>query len=141
VGYTVNLPFPPRAGDSTYALAFEEIIGPIVREYLPEAILVSLGADAHYKDPLTSLGLSSPGYVSLAEKTLKLARSVANGRVAFVLEGGYHLPALAEVVAGTYASFRGEAVHLQFREVLDAGERGKEVVRRARKVHEEYWDL
>ena len=140
-GYTVNIPFPSRAGDASYDLAFEELIGPIVRQYLPEAILVSLGADAHYKDPLTSLGLSSSGYVSLAEKTLNLARSVAHGRVAFVLEGGYNLPALAEVVAGTYASFRGETVHLQFREVVDAAERGKEVVRQTRRVHKAYWDL
>ena len=140
-GYTVNLPFPPRTGDSTYTLAFDELIDPIVRQYLPDAILISLGADAHYKDPLTGLGLSSPGYVSLAERTLKLARSVAGGRVAFVLEGGYHLPALAEVFAGTYASFRGESVHLQFRDIVDPNERGEEVVRQAREVLGKHWDL
>ena len=141
LGYTVNVPFPARAGDASYDLAFEDLVGPIVRGYRPEAILVSLGADAHYKDPLTSLGLSSPGYISLAEKTLELAKSVAGGRVAFVLEGGYHLPALAEVIAGTYASFRGEQIHLQFRDIVDSNARGREVVRRARKVHEGYWNL
>jgi acetoin utilization deacetylase AcuC-like enzyme len=140
-GFTVNIPFPARAGDASYALAFDDVIEPIVRQFLPEMILVSLGADAHYKDPLTDLGLSSPGYVALAERTLQLARSVAEGRVAFVLEGGYHLPALAEVVAGTYAAFRGESVHLQFREIVDPSARGKEVVRRVRKVLGGYWDL
>ena len=140
-GYTVNVPFPARAGDASYDLAFEELIEPIVRAYAPDAILVSLGGDAHYKDPLTSLGLSSSGYVSLARRTLELARSMAQGRVAFVLEGGYHLPALAEVVAGTYAAFYGESVDLQYREVVDPGARGKDAIRRARTVHEEYWDL
>jgi acetoin utilization deacetylase AcuC-like enzyme len=141
LGYTVNIPFAARAGDSSYDLAFDELLGPIVREYRPGAILVSLGADAHYKDPLTSLGLSSPGYMSLVGKTLDLARSVAAGRIAFVLEGGYHLPAMAEVIAGTYASFRGEEIHMQFRDIVDTSVRGKEVVRRVRKVHGEYWDL
>lgn len=141
MGYTVNIPLPPRAGDASYDLAFATLVEPIVRQFLPEAILVSYGADAHYKDPLTDLRLSSPGYVGLAEKTLDLARSAANGRIAFVLEGGYHLPSLAEVVAGTYAAFKGESVHLQFRDVTDTTERGKEMIRDARRIHGTYWDL
>jgi acetoin utilization deacetylase AcuC-like enzyme len=141
LGYTVNVPFPARAGDSSFDLAFREIIEPVVRQFLPEAILVSLGADAHYKDPLTGLGLSSEGYLALVEGTLRLAKSVASGRVAFVLEGGYHLPALAEVVAGTYAAFRGESVHLQFREVVDPSERGREAVRRTKRALAGRWDL
>lgn len=140
-GYTVNIPFPPRSGDASFVLAFDDVVEPILLQFRPDAILVSLGADAHYKDPLTDLGLSSPGYVLLAEKTLQIARTVAQGRVAFVLEGGYHLPALAEVIAGTYAAFRGTAVHLQFREVVDATVRGKAAVGLVRKVHGKYWDL
>jgi len=140
-GYTVNLPFPARTGDATYELAFREVIAPIVRQFLPEAILVSFGSDAHYKDPLTGLALTSPGYLWLAERTLDLAKSVAHGRVAFVLEGGYHLPALAEVMAGTVALFRGESIHLQFREKQDLRERGREAVKEAQRVQSKYWDL
>lgn len=140
-GRTVNIPFPARSGDASYDLAFREVIEPIVRQFLPEAILVSFGGDAHYKDPLTGLALSSPGYVSLAERTLKLASSVAHGRVAFVLEGGYHLPALAEIVAGTVSLFHGESAHLQFREVIDDRGRGRDAVERARKALAPFWDL
>jgi acetoin utilization deacetylase AcuC-like enzyme len=140
-GFTVNIPFPARAGDASFDLAFHEIIEPIVRQFLPEAILVSYGGDAHYKDPLTSLALTSPGYIRLAERTIDLARSAAHGRVAFVLEGGYHLPALAEVMAGTYALFRGESIHLQFTEQRENRERGREAVARAKAVHAKHWDL
>lgn len=140
-GYTVNVPFPARAGDSSFELAFREVIEPIVRQFLPEAIVVSFGGDAHYKDPITGLALTSPGYLALAERTIQLAKSVAHGRLAFVLEGGYHLPALAEVVAGTVALFRGESIHVQFREPQDVGERGREVVERVKAVHGEFWDL
>lgn len=140
-GFTVNIPFPPRAGDGSFDRAFREVVEPIVRQFRPEAILVSLGADAHYKDPLTQLGLSSKGYVALAERTLALAGSAAHGRVAFVLEGGYYLPALAEVVAATYAQFRGESIHLQFKEGRDDAEKGREVVERVKAVHGAYWDL
>ena len=140
-GFTVNIPFPARCGDASYDLAFREVLEPIVRQFRPEAILVSFGGDAHYKDPLTGLALSSPGYVALADRVLALGKSVARGRVAFVLEGGYHPAALAEVVAGTCALFRGESTHLQFREVTDERERGRDAVKGAAKVHARYWDL
>ena len=140
-GFTVNLPLPARAGDGTFDLAFRDVVEPIVRQFLPDAILVSLGVDAHYRDPITGLGLSSPGYVRLAEQTLALARSVAHGRVAFVLEGGYYLPALAEVIAATYALFRGESVHLQFREGRENRDRGRDAVNEAKAVQAKYWDL
>ncbi len=140
-GRVVNIPFPPRAGDASFDLAFTEIVEPIVRQFLPEAILVSFGGDAHYKDPLTALALTSPGYVRLAERTLDLAKSVAHGRIAFVLEGGYHLPALAEVMAGTYALFRGESIHLQYGEQRERVEAGKQAVAAAKAVQAEHWDL
>jgi len=140
-GFTVNIPFPSRAGDASYDLAFSEVIEPVVRQFLPEAILVSYGGDAHYKDPITALALTSRGYLRIAERTLALARSVAHGRVAFVLEGGYHLPALAEVMAGTYALFRGESIHLQFTEDRENKERGREAVERVRAVQARHWSL
>ncbi|MBI4416154.1 MAG: histone deacetylase [Euryarchaeota archaeon] len=140
-GYTVNIPFPARSGDASYELAFREVIEPVLRQFQPEAILVSLGADAHYKDPLTMLALSSPGYLTLAERTLDVARTLCKNRVAFALEGGYHPQALAEVVAGTVALFRGESVHLQFRDVADETARGKEAVDRVKRVLGPYWDL
>ncbi len=140
-GFTVNVPLPARSGDETFDRAFTEVIEPIVRQFRPDAMLVSFGGDAHYRDPLTQLGLSSTGYVSLVERTLDLGRSSAHGRVAFVLEGGYYLPALAEVVAATCARIRGESLHLQFREGREDREGGREAVNRARAVQSKYWDL
>lgn len=140
-GFTVNIPFPARSGDASFELAFREVIEPIVRQFLPEAVLVSLGVDAHYKDPLTGLALSSPGYAWLAERSLALASTAAHGRIAFALEGGYHRPALAEVVAATVALFRGESAHLQYRDVHDRGGRGADAVRRAKGALAAHWDL
>ena len=39
-----------------------EIIEPFVRRFRPQLILVSAGFDAHWQDPLTSLGLSTAGF-------------------------------------------------------------------------------
>src|SRR3990170_4813971 len=95
-GFNVNVPFTAGCGDASYNVAYAEVIEPIVRAYRPDVILVSLGVDAHYRDPLTSLALSSAGYVDLLARTARLAKDVCGRRLAVALEGGYHLPALAE---------------------------------------------
>jgi acetoin utilization deacetylase AcuC-like enzyme len=95
-GYTVNLSLPPGSGDSVYAVARETIIEPLVRRYMPDFILVSLGFDAFWSDPLASLRLSIAGaYVPLVRSALALANEVCDGRVVVALEGGYVLEALA----------------------------------------------
>jgi acetoin utilization deacetylase AcuC-like enzyme len=94
-GATLNVPFPPGAGDASYELALREVVIPLSRRFKPEFILVSAGFDAHWIDPLASAGLSLPGYSKIAQQILALANDVCGGRCVFVLEGGYHREALA----------------------------------------------
>jgi len=140
-GHIVNIPFPARAGDTSFEAAYRVLVDPVVRQFKPSAILVSFGIDAHYKDPITSLTLSSPGYVRLADWTLDLAREVCGGRIAFVLEGGYHPLAISEVVAGVVSATAGRSLHLQYGEVYDQNERGRDAVEKSRSLHRDYWDL
>jgi acetoin utilization deacetylase AcuC-like enzyme len=62
-----------------------------VRRFAPDFILVSLGFDAFWRDPLASLQLSVSGYAALLQSAL----SLADGRVVVALEGGYDLEGLA----------------------------------------------
>ena len=95
-GYTVNISLPAGSGDHVYAGALEHIIDPLVRRYKPDFILVSLGFDAFWADPLASLALSVGGaYTSLLRSAVSLADSQCNGRLVVALEGGYDLNALA----------------------------------------------
>jgi acetoin utilization deacetylase AcuC-like enzyme len=52
-------------------------------------ILISVGFDAHWSDPITTLGLSTAGYLMLAKKVVELAQDTCDGKIVFVLEGGY----------------------------------------------------
>jgi acetoin utilization deacetylase AcuC-like enzyme len=90
-GTTVNIALPPGSGDFVYEGAVERLIDPIVRRFAPDFVLVSLGFDAFWRDPLASLQLSVTGYAALLESAL----SLGNGRVVVALEGGYDLEALA----------------------------------------------
>lgn len=85
----VNVPLPAYAGDSVYEQVADKIFKPFVESFKPQMILVSVGFDAHWSDPITSLGLSSAGYFMLAQKVIALADEFCDGRIVFVLEGGY----------------------------------------------------
>ncbi len=95
-GYTINLSLPSGSGDAVYAAALEQIIEPAVRRYAPDFLVVSLGFDAFWADPLASLRLSIGGaYVPLMRSARDLAAVVCGGRLVVALEGGYQLDALA----------------------------------------------
>ena len=72
-GFTVNLPFEAGATDADYALAHDVIIGPLLDQFRPELVLVSAGYDAHERDPLASMRLTTDGYGTIVA-FLRLAR-------------------------------------------------------------------
>jgi acetoin utilization deacetylase AcuC-like enzyme len=88
-GRIVNVPLPARAGDDAYTLTADLIFKPFVELFRPQMLFISVGFDAHWNDPITMLGLSSAGYFTLAQKVAALAEEHCNGRIVFVLEGGY----------------------------------------------------
>jgi len=106
-GTTLNLPLPYRTGDMGFAQLYDKVVLPAVRRYSPEMILVSAGYDAHWDDPLGPLSLSITGYGMLTQRLMALADELCGGRIVFVLEGGYSLPALAGGVVATLQTMLG----------------------------------
>lgn len=90
-GYTLNLAMYPGAGDKSYELAFKEVIEPLAESFKPEFILVSVGFDAHYKDALTSLGLTTAGIAMMNKRLNQIASKENSGKLTCFLEGGYNL--------------------------------------------------
>ncbi len=95
-GYTVNFPLPEGTGDSTFAPIYSKIISTVLEQFEPQLILVSAGFDGHYKDPLGGLALTHAGYASAAASLSISADRLCDGRICFVLEGGYSLQALKD---------------------------------------------
>jgi acetoin utilization deacetylase AcuC-like enzyme len=106
-GSCINIPLPPNTGDRGFAQAMDRIVLPALVRFQPELILVSSGYDGHWVDPLAWMLLSTDGYRHLARLLLEAARKLCAGRIAFVLEGGYHPRALAYSVAGTISELMG----------------------------------
>jgi len=85
----VNVPLPAYAGDSCFTQIAEEIIRPTFEAVRPQMLFVSAGFDAHWNDPITSLGLSTAGFFHISKRLVELAAEFCDGKVVFVLEGGY----------------------------------------------------
>jgi acetoin utilization deacetylase AcuC-like enzyme len=94
LGRNVNLPLPPGGGDALYAAAFERVVLPIVEQFAPDFALVSCGFDAHTRDPLAAMQLSSAAYGSMTRGLMSTLP--ASCPLGLVLEGGYDLQALTE---------------------------------------------
>jgi acetoin utilization deacetylase AcuC-like enzyme len=95
----VNVPLPPGTGDVAYLKAFETVER-AVRRFEPDLLLVSAGFDAHVDDPLADLALSAEAFTELACRCRALAP-----RLAAVLEGGYNLRTLPDLVGAAVAGF------------------------------------
>jgi acetoin utilization deacetylase AcuC-like enzyme len=103
-GYSINIPLPPYAGDQAFQQIFEQVIFPSAARFKPELVLVSAGYDAYWNDPLANLGLTTAGYYEITQRLLEIAQRHAQGRLLFVLEGGYDPSALADNVGATLAA-------------------------------------
>ncbi len=105
----VNVPLPARSGDTVFERIADALIQPFLRIFKSDLILVSAGFDAHWNDPITTLGLSTAGFRILSRRLVDLAEESCNGRIVFVLEGGYDPVNLANGAAAVFAALTGSS--------------------------------
>jgi acetoin utilization deacetylase AcuC-like enzyme len=106
-GRIVNVPLPSDAGDVCFGQVTEKIITPLVEKFRPQMILVSAGFDSHWEDPNASLGLSSAGFYAISKRLVELAGEHCNGKIVFVLEGGYSPRNVANGASAVFAALTG----------------------------------
>jgi acetoin utilization deacetylase AcuC-like enzyme len=95
LGYTLNLPLPPYSNDATFQAVYSQVVGPALQRFQPQLILVSAGFDAHFMDPLAQLAISLAGFDAVCRALLGWAEALCEGKIVFVMEGGYDLKALS----------------------------------------------
>jgi acetoin utilization deacetylase AcuC-like enzyme len=107
-GTNANFPLPPGSGDRAFQTVMDTLILPLLERFAPQMLLVSVGYDTHWRDPLGSLQLSALGYYRLIAKLAKFADDHCQGRVALFLEGGYDLGAGAACGQANVAALLGQ---------------------------------
>lgn len=135
-GFNLNIPLSAGAGDTTFQLAMNSLILPVLNDYRPQAVIVSLGVDSHYLDPLASLTLSSSGYMKIVTEIIGISRTCA-----LILEGGYDVRAVFDVVSGIISLANGAPYQPAYDEVKDNDETGKKDVLDALTIAKKYWSI
>ncbi len=87
-GYTVNFPFQPGTGNTSYWKAFERIVPPLTLAFDPELIIYQSGVDTHHSDPLADLQLTYPMYYHLASSIQSLSQKTCQ-KLLVCFGGGY----------------------------------------------------
>jgi len=96
--FNLNVPLSGGAGDKEYVEVFRQTLAPRAREFNPDLVLISAGFDAHEKDLLSSMNVTSEGFGKLTRIVCDIAAECCEGKIVSVLEGGYDLDALAQSV-------------------------------------------
>jgi len=97
-GFTLNRPLKSGSNDSIYLGAIEQDLEKIEKTFKADLVIISAGFDAHRDDPLAGMQVTTDGFWKMTEVISRYAWRNSNGKILSVLEGGYHLGALADSV-------------------------------------------
>jgi acetoin utilization deacetylase AcuC-like enzyme len=106
-GFTVNLPLEVGAVDEDYQVAFAEVVIPVLRQFAPDLLIVSAGFDAHERDPLGGMRVTTPAFGAMTRELKQVADECCGGRIVAAVEGGYDLAALAGSLDAMLAALNG----------------------------------
>jgi len=95
----LNVALEPMSGGPEFRAAWGDVIIPAVEAFGPDLLIISAGFDAHRRDPLASLNVSTADFSWLSQALVDLGDRACRGRVVSLLEGGYDLEALATSAA------------------------------------------
>jgi len=142
LGFTVNVPLEVGASDEDYQFVFEKIVVPVLRQFEPDVMLVSAGVDAHERDPLGGMRLSTAAFRAMTLELRAVAEECCRGRILSVTEGGYDLEALAaslDAIIDAHAST--PAAPVSWPASGRSAERGAAALATVRQAHASYWQL
>lgn len=92
----LNTPLPMHSDGDVFKKVYIEKFGPAIEAFQPEVVFISAGFDAHQHDPLAQLALTAKDYEWMTAFIKSTVKKCKHKRIISSLEGGYHLPSLAE---------------------------------------------
>ena len=104
-GKNVNIPWPQHfMGDGDYLHAFQQVVMPIAQEFNPDLVIIAAGFDAAEGDNLGLCHVTPTGFAHMTHMLM----SLAGGKVAACLEGGYNLKSIAKSALAVTRTLMGE---------------------------------
>lgn len=94
-----NVPLPARGIETeAFVALWDALVDGIAEKLKPDLIVVSAGFDYVKGDPVGDLGVDVSAASALANALDTAARTYCDGRIVYVLEGGYDIDALTSSV-------------------------------------------
>jgi acetoin utilization deacetylase AcuC-like enzyme len=143
LGFTVNIPLAAGSTGDDYRLALAELAVPVLRQFRPELLLVSAGFDAHERDPLGGMRLTTGEFAAMTRELRAVADECCDGRLAAIVEGGYDGRALAGCLEAVVEVLAEEESAPPAWPGSGHGQqaRGRAAVAAARTAHLPFWGL
>jgi acetoin utilization deacetylase AcuC-like enzyme len=140
-GFTVNLPLEVGAVDADYEIAFTEVVVPVLMQYKPDLLLVSAGFDAHERDPLAGMRLTTGAFGAMTSDLAKVAQDCCEGRIVLMTEGGYDLTALAQSLESAIGALSPASSPVSWPTDSLPSTRGRTTVNLVKPVLAPFWKL
>jgi acetoin utilization deacetylase AcuC-like enzyme len=138
-GTTVNLPIEAGAVSEDYRVAFAEVVVPVLRQFKPDLVLVSAGFDAHERDPLANMRLTTETFAAMTMELRTVSAECCRGRIVMVTEGGYDLRALAASLDAVIQTLAGPIGPARWPTSNVASSRGRHAADAAKRALAPFW--
>lgn len=89
-GTNINIPFLETSPNQSYETCIAKVVGPAIKRFSPDIIMVSAGYDAHYADPVGNMDVDSQIFWRFGEFIRKMVETTGARGSVWVLEGGYN---------------------------------------------------
>jgi acetoin utilization deacetylase AcuC-like enzyme len=140
-GFTVNLPLEVGAVDDDYRLVFEQVVVPVLRQFNPDVVLVSAGFDAHERDPLAGMRLTTEAFAAMTLELRRVAEECCRGRMVLVTEGGYDLRAFAASLDGVVQALAPPRIEPAWPASAVTSARGQAAADAAKRALARFWKV
>jgi acetoin utilization deacetylase AcuC-like enzyme len=141
-GFTVNVPLEAGATDEDYQFVFAQVVLPVLRQFRPDIILVSAGFDAHERDPLGGMRLTTGAFAAMTAELRAVADNCCGGRIVLLAEGGYDLEALGASLDAVVRVLAGKAAPASWPPAgADRSTRGHAAANAAKAALAPFWKL
>lgn len=90
-GFAVNLPIDAFTEDDSFLEIFKETLEAAIKKFQPDVIFSQNGVDAHFRDPMTHLALTSRTFEEIPRFVSRMADKYTDGKWIAVGGGGYNI--------------------------------------------------
>ena len=143
-GTNINIPLLENSPNVSYETTIDRVIGPALKRFSPDIIMVSAGYDAHYADPVGNMDVDSQIFWRFGSFVRDIVRTIGAKGSAWVLEGGYNAFTLGLSIRASLEGLAGKEIpslddqieREEYQQIIDAN---NEVVDKVLETIEPHW--